>query len=166
MGTQIWFQSEARGSQGGIPFTPLHQGPAAGTLPDKFYKSSIMSAFCEQGGSISNLLLLTEEVISQGMGPLNFMGKMVALSCSDAHKHINDFKCTSCRRHTDTNTQSCQHLFLPAATTLVVHKWGSEVFFFFSRSVADVSTVWRNPVKSALKKRVNYCPCYTGMFCA
>lgn len=43
--TQIWFQSEVWASQEGIHFTPLHQGPAAQTLPDMFYKSSITSFF-------------------------------------------------------------------------------------------------------------------------
>lgn len=43
--TQIWFQSEAWASREGIHFTPLHRGPAAQTLPDMFYKSSITSFF-------------------------------------------------------------------------------------------------------------------------
>lgn len=46
--------------------------------------------FSEPGGSISNLLLLTEEVISQSTSPLSFMGKMVALSFSDTHTQMTN----------------------------------------------------------------------------
>lgn len=114
-----------------FPFTPLHQGLAVKALPDMFYKSSIMLTFTAGRKHLKSVRANTGGDF-MSTDPIIFMGKVVALSCSDARfqRWLVVIHCYSlyCRRRskTDAHTQTCQW-FLAEATTSIFHKWGPKV---------------------------------------